>query len=188
MTSFYDTFMAPLEKKWLGKIRKNVISKAHGHVLEIGYGTGVNIKYMAKNNISSLTALDLDIDGMTHAHHGLPVHFIKGIAEALPFDDETFDSVIETLVLCSVSDVNLAVSEAFRVLKPGGLFIYIDHVLPEHKIMTPLFKGANLIWPHIASGCEVIRQPHLIIAAKSACTLVSGSAANTVFRYGVVQK
>lgn len=185
MTTFYDIFMAPLEKRWLTDIRKSIIPSASGKVLEIGFGTGVNLQYLNCDQIESITALDLEFR-KTCAEDNIT--FVKGQAELLPFPDESFDTVIETLVLCSVTDMEKALSEIMRVLKPQGSFIYIDHVLPDDQSLAKIFKGINLFWPHIASGCNVTRTPHLSLDHHEIDHVISGHKANTIFRYGIVTK
>ncbi|MBE0450989.1 MAG: class I SAM-dependent methyltransferase [Clostridia bacterium] len=188
MTTFYDLFMAPLEKRWLTDIRKTIIPSASGKVLEIGFGTGVNLQYLDCDQIDSVTALDLDFRKTNDKCDKDNITFVKGKAEQLPFPDASFDTVIETLVLCSVSDLETALQEIMRVLKPKGRFIYIDHVLPDDKALATLFKGINHFWPHIASGCNVTRTPHLSIARHEIEHIESGHRAHTIFRYGIVTK
>jgi ubiquinone/menaquinone biosynthesis C-methylase UbiE len=188
MTTFYDLFMAPLEKRWLTDIRKSIMPSASGKVLEIGFGTGVNLQYLDCDQIDSVTALDLDFRKTNAKCAKDNITFVKGKAEQLPFPDASFDTVIETLVLCSVSDLETALREIMRVLKPKGRFIYIDHVLPDEKALATLFKGINHFWPHIASGCNVTRTPHLSIARHEVDHIESGHRAHTVFRYGIVTK
>lgn len=188
MTTFYDLFMAPLEKRWLTDIRKSIMPSASGKVLEIGFGTGVNLQYLNCDQIDSITALDLEFRKTDAKCSEDNITFVKGEAEQLPFPDDSFDTVIETLVLCSVTDMEKALSEIMRVLKPQGSFIYIDHVLPDNPSLAKLFKGINLFWPHIASGCNVTRTPHLSIDHHKIDHTISGHKANTVFRYGIVTK
>jgi len=142
----YDIMMSPLEKSVLAPIRKRIIPMASGNVLEFGYGTGVNFKYYRSERISSLCALDIDLPPEVHAGTGfpIPVQFYKGRAEQLPFADNLFDCVVETLVLCSVSDLPAVISEVHRVLKPGGSFIFLDHVLPERKALLIEASGFRM--------------------------------------------
>ncbi len=188
MNTFYDFFMAPLEKKWLARRRSRLISLATGHVLEIGFGTGANLRYYQAGQVTSLTAIDPDVPKSPPDNTGLRVQIEKGHAENLPFPEGSFDTVVETLVLCSVADVNASLSEIYRVLKPGGQFIYMDHVLPENKIWAAVFRAANLLWPHLAHGCQLTRSPHLLIEGHGFSLLDSGSFGRKIFRYGVARK
>lgn len=186
MSNIYDTLMSPLENKWLSDHRKRIMPHAQGQVLEIGFGTGANLKYYDPPSIQSLTALDLKRGSGPDGP--FPIHYVQGQAEDLPFEDNRFDTVVETLVLCSVMDLDKTISEIFRVLKPGGKFIFLDHVLPESPFMAKAFKGVNGLWKHLAGGCNLTRQPHLIIERQDVQFLESGTSANDIFRYGVVIK
>lgn len=184
----YDVLMAPLENRWLAKHRGLLMAHAAGNVLEVGFGTGVNLKHYDPLKVKSLTALDVDSHKAIGDTAGFNITYVTGQAEALPFDDESFDTVVETLVFCSVSNLEASISEVLRVLKPGGKFIYMDHVLPEHSLLAGIFKGLNLVWPHIACGCNLTREPHRLIEQCRLDSKESGAFANGVFRYGVVEK
>lgn len=188
MDNIYDRLMKPLESKWLNEYRKLIMPYAHGNVLEVGFGTGVNLKHYDFSSIQSFTALDLDSKKELTPKTNYPITYINGEVENLPFEDNSFDTIVETLVLCSVKDMNKAISEIFRVLKPGGTFIFIDHVLPEKPLMANAFKGVNFIWNHFTGGCNLTRQPHLILDKYNLNFIEKGSFANNIFRYGVVSK
>ena len=186
--NIYDIFMSPLEKWILARIRRNIIPMAFGNVLEIGYGTGVNFQYYNHVLIKSISALDIQSTFPVKTKAKLSIEFFEGRSENLPFSDEFFDTVVETLVFCSVEDLNKAISEILRVLKPGGLFIFIDHVLPENKSFASLFKAANIIWPKIVGGCDLTREPHKLIQAAGFIIEKSGRSGFDVFRWGIGRK
>lgn len=186
--NIYDVLMSPLEKRILARIRKNIIPMASGNVLEIGYGTGVNFQYYSSASIKNLSTLDIQSTSSIKAKTKFPVDFFEGRAENLPFADESFDTVVETLVFCSVEDLDKAISEVLRVLKRSGLFIFIDHVLPENKELASLFRVTNTIWPKIAGGCNLTREPHKAIKAAGFYIEESGSSGFEVFRWGVAKK
>lgn len=200
MTNFYDLFMSPMEDKWLAQRRAKLMAHAYGNVLEIGFGTGANLPYYDRTKLKKLTALDLEVDGdaeskaraklpdgiVTGGH--LNLKFVAGRAESLPFESESFDVVVETLVLCSVTDLDQSIQEIYRVLKPGGLFLFMDHVLPEKPVLSGVFKGLNWIWPHVAHGCQLTRSPHLLLAEAGFSPIEIGQFGKTIFRYGVLSK
>lgn len=186
--NIYDVFMSPLEKRILARIRRNIIPMASGNVLEIGYGTGVNFQYYSSASIKNLSALDIQSTFTAKAKVMFPVDFFEGRAENLPFADESFDTVVETLVFCSVGNLDTAISEVLRVLKPSGVFIFIDHVLPENKELASLFTATNTIWPKIAGGCNLTREPHKLIQAAGFVIEQSGSSGHRVFRWGIGRK
>lgn len=188
MVKIYDALMAPLENRWLAKHRALLMAYADGNVLEIGFGTGANLNHYNPEKIKSLTVLDVDQHKSISDSTSFKITYVTGRAENLPFKDESFDTVVETLVFCSVSDLDASVLEVLRVLKPGGKFIFMDHVLPEQNLLAAVFKGVNVVWPHIAQGCNLTREPHLVIEKCKLDSMESGTFANGVFRYGVVEK
>lgn len=159
--SFYDLFMNPLEKRILHRARKNLVSHARGVVLEIGAGTGANLKHYDFKHIDQLDVVDLalhqQVVNYEYPHH-LPVHLIEGHAESLPMSDEQYDYVIITLVLCSVSDLSASLKEIFRVLKPGGSFVFIEHVLPRNQLLKNLFRMVTPLWKKVAHNCHLNRE------------------------------
>lgn len=157
-------------------------------MLEIGYGTGVNFQYYNPSAVKSISALDIKPAATKKTKENLPINFYTGRAESLPFENESFDTVAETLVFCSVENLNTAISEVLRVLKPNGLFIFIDHVQPENKELACLFKAANTVWPKIAGGCNLTREPHKLIQAAGFIIEQSGSSGFDIFRWGIGRK
>lgn len=188
MDKVYDAFMAPLENRWLTKRRAILMAYADGNVLEIGFGTGANLSHYLPEKINLLTVLDVDQHTTVRDSTSLEITHVTGRAEKLPFEDGSFDTVVETLVLCSVSNLEKSVSEIHRVLKPGGKFIFMDHVLPEQNLLATVFKGLNVVWPHIAQGCNLTREPHRVIERQGFSLMDSGDFAKGVFRYGVAEK
>lgn len=104
----------------------------------------------------------------------------------LPFEDACFDTVVETLVFCSVDDLEASVAEVFRVLKPGE-FVYMDHVLPEQKGLVPFQWNQRRLASYCA-GRSLNREPHLVIESVGFMMRDAGSFAKGVFRYGVAEK
>lgn len=153
--NFYDVFMTPIEGLFLNRIRKQLIKKATGDVLEIGFGTGVNIKHLSVSNLTSFTGLDTQEN--TYFLDKYPkLNLVQGYAENLPFNDHSFDTVIVTLVLCSVSDVEQSLREIKRVLKPGGRYLFMEHILPKPSVVAHSFHTLNPLW-HKHSGCNINR-------------------------------
>lgn len=159
--SFYDVLMNPLEKRILRKARKNLVSRARGVVLEIGAGTGANLKHYHFKHIDQLDIVDLTLQQQVINHEfpdHLPVHLIEGYAESLPMSDEQYDYVIVTLVLCSVSDLSTSLKEVYRVLKPGGSFVFIEHVLPSNQLLKHFFRMVTPLWKKMAHNCHLNRE------------------------------
>ncbi|MEN1759058.1 class I SAM-dependent methyltransferase [Anoxynatronum sibiricum] len=166
--SLYDLLMRPLEKRLLEKVRRSLMVRPRGMVLEIGVGTGANLPYYRYEYIDHLDLLDLTIGEKVRRHHypdHLPLRFLEGQAEALPFADESYDFVVVSLVLCSVTDVMGSLAEIFRVLKPGGRFIFIEHVLPENQRLKNVFQRLTPLWKRMANQCHLNRETLDAIAA-----------------------
>lgn len=132
-----------------------------GRVLEIGPGTGVNLAHLGRN----VRWLGVDPNPFMRpylleaaARSGVEVDFRLGRAEALPVDDQSVDAVIGSLVLCSVRDVADVLSEVLRVLRPGGRFVFLEHVRAPEGTATRL--GQQLLTPFLhvcADGCRMDR-------------------------------
>ncbi len=127
----YDRTMRLPERLLFGDGRRWVCSRARGEVLEIAVGTGRNLPYYPYG--VALTGLDLsaamlDLARARARDLGRDVELRAGDAQALPFPDESFDTVVCTLALCTIPDEGKAVQEARRVLRSGGQFVYLEHV------------------------------------------------------------
>jgi ubiquinone/menaquinone biosynthesis C-methylase UbiE len=130
--AMYDGQMRRSEKAGLTDIRIALVANAAGTVLEIGAGTGANLgHYGAATTSLTLTEPDvymykrLELRAQAIAPSALA---LRAPAEDLPFEDNTFDTVVSTLVLCGVDDQPRAVREIRRVLRPGGRFLFFEHV------------------------------------------------------------
>ena len=164
MTAFdglYDAFMFPFEFLRLKDVRKKLIKKAFGNVLEVGIGTGANFKFYDYSQIENLTLLDTTISDKVKKFtfpKNVKVKYIEGSVEKLPLESETVDNVVFTLVFCSVTNPLDGLTEIHRILKPGGKIYFIEHVLPYNHLLQNIFNGINPGWSRIAKGCNVNRQ------------------------------
>lgn len=128
----YDAATALLERHLLSRGRAWTVSRARGRVLEIGVGTGANLRFYGSD--VRLTAVDASSGMLDQASakvgRGGPdgVELLVADAGGLPFDDASFDAVVSTYVLCCVPDLDRALTEAVRVLRPGGDLLLADHV------------------------------------------------------------
>src|SRR3954454_9631370 len=128
----YDRVMAAPEKATFRRHREELVGRAAGRVLEIGGGTGANLPFYGKG-VEELVItepeepmarrLEAKLGG-----YSLPARVVRAPAEKLPFEDDSFDFAISTLVLCTVDDPSRALGEIHRVLKPGGRLIFLEHV------------------------------------------------------------
>ncbi|CDP00354.1 unnamed protein product [Coffea canephora] len=150
----------------------NLRGKAN-KILEVGVGTGPNLKYYASEPGIEVFGADPNIKMEKYARAaaqdaGLPLmnfKFTQAVAEALPLGDASVDAVVATLVLCSVKDVDLALQEIMRVLKPGGLYVFVEHVAAEDGTSRRFFQGIlDPLQQFFADGCHFTRKTGEVIA------------------------
>jgi ubiquinone/menaquinone biosynthesis C-methylase UbiE len=150
----HDTFLAPYKRLLLRDL--------HGEVMEIGPGTGPNLAYYSPD----IHWIGVEPNPYMHdylraraAEQGRRVDLRTGHAEALPAEDESMDAVVSTLVLCSVHNLDTTLAEVRRVLKPGGKFVFIEHVAAATG--TGLRRMQNFVrpvWRAVADGCQPNRE------------------------------
>ena len=162
----YDLFMLPLETFLLNRKRRDILKEVSGNVLEIGAGTGTNLKYYNYEKFESLTITDQELSAALTSYkypENLKVKTVQADAQRLPFESGSMDSVVFTLVFCSVTDPHLGLSEIRRVLKQQGRIFFIEHVLPLGNPMRHIFHKVNHHWKKIAGGCNLSRETDKII-------------------------
>jgi ubiquinone/menaquinone biosynthesis C-methylase UbiE len=155
---YYNIFMMPFEKLVLHRMRKNLVTKARGKVLEVGYGTGVNLKYYTFDKIDSLVMIDRDAKPSYRKHIRTGVKVLEADVTKLPFEDKSFDTVVFTLVFCSVDDPKAGFAEIRRVLKDDGTIVFIEHVIPKSKTGRRFANGINKTWNSFSKGCNLNRR------------------------------
>ena len=157
-----------LGRPWVAQHRRDVLTHAAGDVLEIGFGTGLNLPHYSPD-VRRLTVIDPNA-GMHRlaqrrvAHAAVPVerHVLAG--ERLPFPAGTFDCAVSTFTLCSIDDVRQALAEVYRVLKPSGRFLFLEHGLsPEPKVQT-WQRSLNWLSGRLAGGCRLDRDVRVLVA------------------------
>jgi len=156
----YDRQMAKVEKAGLRGHRESVLSKATGRVLEIGAGTGGNLPFYGPG-VESLTMTEPEIPMLRRLERKVrdraaEVTVLRAPAEDLPFDDDSFDAAVSTLVLCGVDDQPRALRELRRVLRPGGRFLFMEHVRSTDPKLARKQDRMNGISRFIV-GCECNR-------------------------------
>jgi ubiquinone/menaquinone biosynthesis C-methylase UbiE len=159
--SFYDRALKASEENGLGDMRRALLAAARGRVVEIGAGTGVNLDLYG-DGIEDLTLVEPDphmgakLRGRLADHSG-PARLVTAPAEAIPFPDDTFDTAVATLVLCTVPDPVAAIAELGRVLKPGGRLLFIEHVRAEDPDSARWQDRLEKPWRFLADGCHCNR-------------------------------
>lgn len=139
-----------------------MVPLASGHVLELGCGGAANLQFYDWYKVKNLSGIDpspelLDRARTELANLGRSANFVAGVAEALPFASQSFDTVVTTFTLCSVQDPSAALSEAKRVLRPGGRLIYVEHGLAPDAAAARWQGRIEPVWKHIAGGCHLTR-------------------------------
>lgn len=157
----YDRQMQFMDRVVFGDSRQWACSRASGAVLEVAVGTGLNID-MYPNHVR-LMGLDFSEQMLAIARAraravGREVDLRQGDAQALPFDDESFDTVVCTFGLCSISNVDIALEEMTRVLRPGGTLILVDHVASSSRIIRAIQHTLEIFTVPIA-GEHFLRRP-----------------------------
>ena len=153
---FYDRVAD--KPHWI-KYRKQQLSRAEGEVLEIGVGTGLNLPHYPKH-VRKITTVDPNL-GMNkrlqRRIEELDIEVDKRIirSEKLPFDDATFHCVVSTMTLCSIPDVEQAMNELFRVLRPGGRLLFLEHGLSPDQRVSKWQRRLNWLQGKIADGCRL---------------------------------
>jgi ubiquinone/menaquinone biosynthesis C-methylase UbiE len=164
----YDFFMDRIDQAGAAEHRRRLVEEAEGEVLEIGAGTGKNLSlYRAAEQV---VALDPDPAMRARAHDlaretRVPVEVVEGDGMALPFPDASFDTVVFSLVLCTVPDLEQALSEARRVLRPGGTLRFYEHVRATDLRLARWQDRLERPWGWVGRGCHPNRDTVAAVAA-----------------------
>ncbi|MBT8396025.1 MAG: class I SAM-dependent methyltransferase [Gemmatimonadetes bacterium] len=145
-------------RRFMDGKKRTLLGELSGTVVELGSGTGPNLRYLQ----TGVDLIGIEPNPFMHRYFGgearttgLPAVQVQGLAQELPFPDESLDGVLASLVLCSVPDVDHALGEVLRVLKPGGIFVFVEHVAaPEGSWLRRFQSWARPIWRRIGDGCR----------------------------------
>lgn len=177
----YDLGLSVLERLGLARWRAWLAHGATGRTLDLGTGTGRNLRLLAPG--VSLVAVDPHAENLLHAREraaALPL--VRARAEALPFRDGAFDTVLSSLVLCSVSDPAAALAETRRVLRRGGSLRAIEHVRAPGPVVARLQDLLQPAWTRFTGGCHPNRDTEAAIAAAGFVVDPSSRRARGVLR------
>ena len=141
------------------RLRREVLAKANGEILEIGFGTGLNLGHYPEH-VRHLTAVDPGV-GVTRiarrrikmSHIDVDLRVQSG--EELPFEDGRFDCVVSTWTLCSIREAGRAVSEIGRVLRPEGRYVFLEHGLGDDPGVQRWQRRLSPLQQRLADGCRL---------------------------------
>jgi ubiquinone/menaquinone biosynthesis C-methylase UbiE len=169
--AIYDRALASCERDGLRDMRGELLAEARGATLEIGAGTGHNLEHYPET-VTRLVLAEPDPHMARrlrpHAAEvvGDAVEVVDAPAESLPFADESFDTAISTLVLCTVSDPGRAISELRRVLRPGGRLLLIEHVRsPDNPRLARWQDRLERPWGWFTGACHPNRDTAAALGA-----------------------
>ena len=161
--------LAPIVTELLGRAyerqpfvrdrRLQLLAPAEGRVLEVGAGTGFNLPHYPPAGVTELVVTDaldtmLRRAGRRAAEVGRRIELRRGSLDSLPFADASFDTVVGSLVLCSVEDQERALAEIRRVLRPDGRYLFLEHVRSEDAGLARRQDRYEGLWKAVAFGCH----------------------------------
>lgn len=173
---FYSQMIFPRICDWVlampsvAKHRRELLAHACGNVLEIGFGTGLNLPHYP-HQVRKITTVDPN-PGMHRLAQkrtrqtGIEIDQRVLSSERLPFEDNAFDCAVSTFTLCSIADVNRALSEVYRVLKPGARFLFLEHGLSPDPAVQKWQRRLNWLEMRLAAGCRLDRKIKEIVASQ----------------------
>lgn len=161
LAAIYDTVMRPIEALGIRRQRQRIGRAARGRVLELGAGTGAMLEHYG-DAVSAVVATEPDPHMLRRARPrqraaGVPVELRQADAQDLPFDDASFDTVVVALALCTVPDLDRALGEARRVLRPDGQLLFVEHVVSPRPGLARLQSWLTPAWKAVAGGCHLDR-------------------------------
>ncbi|MGQ4617373.1 methyltransferase domain-containing protein [Nocardia sp. R7R-8] len=159
--SLYDPLLWLGEKAGMGARRRDLLSRASGRTVELGSGTGLNVEYYP-DDLDELILTEPEAAMRTRLARRLRrsrhrARVLDASAEQLPFADETVDTVVSTLVLCTVDDPDPVLREIQRVLRPGGRLLFIEHVRSASPRLATWQDRLAGPWRRFAEGCHCNR-------------------------------
>ena len=173
---FYSRAVFPLlcdfalDRDFVAKHRHALLAGAGGRILEIGFGTGLNVPHYPAE-VQELTTVDPNPGMHRRAEKrirrrgiGVDRRIVGG--EGLPFENGAFDCVVSTFTLCSIEQVAQALQEVYRVLKPGGQFLFLEHGLSPEPKVSKWQHRLNWLQMRLAGGCHLDRDMRVLVSAQ----------------------
>ena len=160
-SAVYDSLMKSTEEAGMREIRRETLAAARGRTIDIGAGTGINVE-LYPEGVTELVLAEPDEHMLNRlrpktATWGREADVVQAPADRLPFEDDSFDTAVFTLVLCTVPDPRAALDEAARVLKPGGKLLFVEHVRSEDQGLARWQDRLEGPWRLLGDGCHCNR-------------------------------
>jgi len=170
-SAMYDRGFKATEEAGLREMRRELLAQARGRVLELGAGTGLNLEHYPAT-IEGLTLVEPDPhmtrqlrDKLFRSGRASEISVIEAPGEDLPFPDDSFDTVVVTLVLCTVPDPAATLTEIKRVLRPDGQLLFLEHVRAEDPGLARWQDRLEGPWRFLGDGCHCNRDTVSAISA-----------------------
>jgi len=163
---FYDYSM---DSKKINERRKSILDKiTEEEVLEIGFGTGINLKFYPQN-VKRIIGVDANNGMLMQSQKKISngrfqIELINQSSELLPFADNSINAVLSTYTLCSIKEINEALKEIYRVLKPGAKYYFLEHGLADNPRTQKWQRRLNPLQNIWADGCNLNRDMKSLIA------------------------
>ena len=166
--NIYDRYLLPRLTHWVcsspavQRQRRRIVPRAHGRVLEVGFGSGLNLAHYSPSQVEWIWAVEPSAPMRTLAEprivaSGLDVGCVAAVAEHLPLADASADSAVLTFCLCTVADPAAALGEIRRVLRPEGELLFSEHGAAPDPSVRRWQDRLNSVWGHLAGGCHLNR-------------------------------
>jgi ubiquinone/menaquinone biosynthesis C-methylase UbiE len=181
---FYSQFIFPrlcelaLNTEPVAKHRQELLSQAEGNILEIGFGTGLNLPHYP-DQVRRLTVVDPN-RGMHRLaqkrikQRGIEIDHRLLSSEQLPFESGGFDCVVSTFTLCSIEDIKQATGEIYRVLKPDGKFLFLEHGLSPEPGVQRWQRRLNWLQKRMGDGCRLDRNIREVVTSQPFSSVAIG--------------
>jgi ubiquinone/menaquinone biosynthesis C-methylase UbiE len=164
---FYEEQILPwlihlsMRQHRLAPYRNRVVSNARGRVLEVGIGSGLNLPFYG-NTVAEIIGLEpspklVEMANKAARQTPIPLRLIEGTAEAIPIEDDSVDAVVTTWTMCSILEVQKAVREMRRVLKPGGRLLFVEHGRAPEPPVRWWQDHLTPAWRRLCGGCHLNR-------------------------------
>jgi ubiquinone/menaquinone biosynthesis C-methylase UbiE len=168
-SAFYDRAFKASEEAGLREMRADLLAGARGKVLELGAGTGLNLE-LYPETVESLTLTEPDPHMTRQLRRRVEessrrAEVVEAPAERLPFEDDSFDTAVVTLVLCTVPDPAATLKEVSRVLKPAGRLLFLEHVRSRNPDLAKWQDRLEGPWRFLGDGCHCNRDTVAAISA-----------------------